>query len=207
MRAEPMAGMSRSPGFLLVAAMWATMMVAMMLPSAAPAILLYGRVHRQSAAAPAAPPTAAFLIGYLVCWIVFSLLAATVQLAVASPMSMAVENRTVGGILLIATGAYQLSPMKEICLRHCRSPAEFLSRHYRPGASGAVRLGLLHGAYCVGCCWLLMALLFVGGVMNLAWIAALTLLVAAEKLLPGGNWIARIAGLALICWGGTMLFA
>jgi predicted metal-binding membrane protein len=88
---------------------------------------------------------------------------------------------------------------------NCQAPAEFLSRHYRPGPWGAARLGLFHGAYCIGCCWLLMALLFVGGVMNLLWIAGLTLLVAAEKLLPGGRWIARIAGLALIVWGVVLL--
>ena len=103
--------------------------------------------------------------------------------------------------LLIAAGLYQLSPLKEACLRHCRNPAQFLSRHYRPGPTGAFRLGVYHGAYCVGCCWLLMALLFVGGVMNLAWIALLTLLVAAEKLLPGGRWIALVTGAAFIAWG------
>ena len=201
-----MPGMAHTPGWPLVAAMWAVMMVAMMLPSAAPAILLYARVHRHSVSGKA-PPTMAFLAGYLACWLGFAMVAAALQLAIASPMSMALESRRASGVLLIAAGLYQLSPLKDACLAHCRSPAEFLSRHYRPGASGAARLGLLHGAYCVGCCWLLMTLLFVGGVMNLLWIAGLTLLVAAEKLLPGGTWIARAAGLALIASGIVLLAA
>jgi predicted metal-binding membrane protein len=105
------------------------------------------------------------------------------------------------GILLVAAGLYQLSPFKSVCLRQCRAPAQFISRHWRPGTLGTVRLGILHGAYCVGCCWLLMALLFVGGVMNFAWIAALALIVGIEKLTPRGEWIGRIAGVLLIVWG------
>ena len=200
-----MEGMTPPPGWPLIAAMWAVMMVAMMLPSAAPAILLYATVHRHSMGAVDTPPTAAFMSGYLFCWIGFAMLAAALQLAFASPMSMALDNRAASAALLIAAGLYQLSPLKDACLSRCRSPAEFITRHYRPGAWGAARLGLLHGAYCVGCCWLLMALLFAGGVMNLLWVAALTLLVAAEKLLPGGQWIARIAGVALIAWGAILL--
>ena len=197
-----MAGMPEmpaAPGWALVFAMWAAMMVAMMVPSAAPAILLYARVHRQSAAR-GHPPTPAFLAGYLTCWTVFSGLAAALQLAIASSMSMALEGRAGTALVLIAAGLYQLSPLKNACLVRCRSPAQFLVRHYRPGTAGAFRLGLLHGAFCVGCCWLLMALLFVGGVMNLLWIAGLTLLVAAEKLLPRGEWIARMAGVAMLGW-------
>ena len=201
-----MAGMAHAPRWPLVASMWAVMMVAMMLPSAAPAILLYARVHRHAVPGKA-PPTLAFLAGYLACWSGFALVATALQFALASPMSMALESRWASGALLIAAGLYQLSPLKLACLDHCRSPAEFLSRHYRPGLWGALRLGLLHGTYCVGCCWLLMLLLFVGGVMNLLWIAGLTLLVAAEKLLPGGVWIGRIAGLALVAFGIVRLAA
>ena len=202
----PMAGMEGTapPGWPLAAAMWAAMMVAMMLPSAAPAILLYAHVHRHSLGS-GTPPTMAFLAGYLACWFGFSMLAAALQLAIASPLSMALDNRAASAALLIAAGLYQLSPLKDACLSRCRSPAAFITHHYRPGPQGAVRLGLLHGAYCVGCCWLLMALLFVGGAMNLLWVAGLTLLVAAEKLLPGGKWIARIAGVALIGWGAVLL--
>jgi predicted metal-binding membrane protein len=108
--------------------------------------------------------------------------------------------------ILIAAGIYQLSPLKEACLAHCRSPAQFLSRHFRPGPTGAFRLGVIHGAFCLGCCWLLMALLFVGGVMNLAWIALLSLLVAGEKLLPGGRLLALAAGLGFIVWGALIAF-
>ena len=201
---EPMEGMAgMAPGWPLVAAMWSAMMVAMMVPSAAPVILLYATVHRRSQDSP--PATAAFLAGYLACWLGFSLLAAWLQVAATSPMSMALGSQIVSGTLLIAAGLYQLSPLKDACLGRCRSPAQFLARHYRPGPTGAVRLGLLHGAYCLGCCWLLMAVLFVVGVMNIAWVAALTLLVAAEKLLPGGQWIARIAGAGLIAWGALLI--
>lgn len=199
---SPMAGMT--PSWPLVFTMWAVMMVAMMLPSAAPTILLYARVHRHSLEG-GTPPTMAFLTGYLACWIGFAAVAAMLQLAVASPMSMSFESRLATGALLVAAGLYQLSPLKDACLSRCRSTVTFLSRHYRPGAWGAVRLGLLHGIYCVGCCWLLMALLFAGGVMNLLWVAGLTLLVASEKLLPGGQWIARVAGVAMIAWGAMKI--
>jgi predicted metal-binding membrane protein len=198
-----MGGMAAmAPGWPLIFAMWAAMMVAMMLPSAAPAILLYARVHRHSAGTDDTPPTAAFLGGYLACWMAFSAIAATFHRALEGD---AFANRNATAALLIGAGLYQLSPLKDACLARCRSPAEFLTRHYRPGTGGAFRLGLLHGVYCVGCCWLLMALLFVGGVMNLAWVAALTLLVAAEKLVPGGNWIARITGVAFAGWGVALL--
>lgn len=200
-----MPGMAPAPGFALVVAMWWAMMVAMMLPSAAPVILLHATVHRRTHAA--APPTATFLAAYLVCWLGFSLVATWAQLALTSPVTMAFDDASLASALLVAVGLYQLSPLKEACLGRCRAPAFFLARHYRPGRRGALRLGLLHGAYCVGCCWLLMALLFVVGVMNLAWVAALTLLVAAEKLLPGGTWIARLSGVALILWGALVLLA
>jgi predicted metal-binding membrane protein len=197
------------PIFALVVAMWWVMMIAMMVPSAAPTVLLYAQVHRKSVDPGANPPIGAFLWGYLLCWLVFSIAAAAAQmwlerLALASPMTMALHSRVAAGVLLIAAGAYQLSPLKDACLGQCRSPADFLARHYRPGASGAFQMGFRHGAYCVGCCWPLMLLLFVGGVMNIAWIAALALIVAAEKLLPYGQWIARIVGIALVC-GGLVL--
>ncbi len=188
--------------WLIVITMWWVMMIAMMLPSAAPVILLYGRVERQRGE----PPTAAFLAGYLGCWFGFALFATVLQhfleqAELLSPMAMTSLSPWLSGGLLIATGFYQWSPIKNACLTNCRTPTDFLTRHYRPGTAGAARLGLIHGAYCVGCCWLLMTLLFIGGVMNLAWIAALTLLVAAEKLLRGEKWIARISGAALIVWG------
>jgi predicted metal-binding membrane protein len=211
-RMDAMGGMDASGStgsYVLVAAMWSAMMVAMMVPSAAPTILLYARVHRHGPGG-SIPPTAAFLAGYVGCWLGFAVVAAALQLwleqaALASPMTMTLHSRTAAGGLLIAAGLYQLSPLKDACLSRCRSPAEFLTRHFRPGPAGALRLGMLHGGYCIGCCWMLMALLFVGGVMNLVWIAALTLLVAAEKLLPGGARVALIAGVSMILWGVVLL--
>ena len=213
-RASPggsMAGMGSSVGAagwspayaLLAISMWWVMMVAMMLPAAAPVILLYVRAAPRGAGGPA---TGHFLAGYLAIWGLFSLLAALLQVAlvnsgVLSQMTMSAGGKWVSAAILVAAGLYQLSPLKQACLAHCRNAAGFLSRHYRPGRSGALRLGVVHGAYCVGCCWLLMALLFVGGVMNLAWIALLTLLVAAEKLLPGGRRVAQVAGLGFVAWG------
>jgi predicted metal-binding membrane protein len=184
--------------------MWWLMMVAMMLPSAAPAILLYGRVREMRGGDAAIAQSWVFLVGYLGVWLLFSIAAASAQHVLAEP-SMALADPRIASAVLIAAGLYQLSPLKSACLRQCRSPAQFLSRHWQPGASGAARLGVLHGAYCVGCCWLLMALLFVGGIMNFAWIAALTLIVGIEKLVPGGEWMGRIAGVALIAWGAVRL--
>jgi len=198
-----MAGMTAD--FFVLAGMWTAMMVAMMMPSVAPTVLLYARAEQLKDFA-ARPPTVAFVGGYLLVWVAFALVAATLQLtlqhaAIASPMTMALTSRRAASAIMVAIGLYQLLPIKDACLGRCRSPAQFLSRHYRPGPRGALRLGALHGAYCVACCWLLMALLFVGGVMNLLWIAGLTLLVAAEKLLPRGQVIAHVAGVVLIGWG------
>ncbi len=200
----------------LVVAMWWTMMVAMMIPSAAPTILLYGRVHRQAHAQGQVQsmhaPTGAFMAGYFLMWLVFSILATALQhllqnAGVISAMSMGSQVRWVSGATLVVAGIYQLSPLKNACLAHCRAPAQFLSQHWRPGASGALRMGVAHGGWCLGCCWMLMALLFVGGAMNLAWIGALTLLVLAEKVLPGGRWVGWCAGIALIAWGAALLLA
>jgi predicted metal-binding membrane protein len=195
--------------WLLMIAMWWVMMIAMMLPSAVPVILLFARVHRHSGDTP---PTAPFLAGYLLVWLGFALLAAALhgvleQFDLVSAATMALPAGWLSAGFLIAAGLYQMTALKDACLSACRSPSDFLTRHYRRGAWGALRMGLIHGTYCVGCCWMLMALLFVGGVMNLAWIAALTFLVAAEKLLPGGPWIARISGAGLILWGTAILLA
>ena len=195
---------------LLVFSMWWVMMVAMMLPAAAPVILLHAVASRRSSPDQTAA-SGIFLAGYLAVWGLFSLAAALVQLALETsgllaPMLMAASGQWVVAGLLAAAGLYQLSPLKEACLNHCRNPAAFLARHYRPGRSGAFRLGTIHGAYCLGCCWLLMALLFVGGVMNLAWIALLTLLVAGEKLLPGGRYLAIAAGMAFLGWAALVAF-
>ncbi|HET9811531.1 MAG TPA: DUF2182 domain-containing protein [Sphingomicrobium sp.] len=190
-----------SPPFAATVLMWWLMMGAMMLPSAVPAVLLYAQVRQSNARTGAALPAPwTFLAGYAAVWLLFSTGAALVQSGFAGP-GMRIASPKLAGALLLAAGLYQLSPFKGACLAHCRSPAEFFTRHWRPGAAGAFRLGILHGAYCVGCCWMLMALLFIGGVMNLALVALLTAVVAAEKLLPGGRRIARLGGIALICGG------
>ena len=199
--------------FLLLIVMWWSMMVAMMVPSAAPMVLLYARVARgaHGVGRERAPGRSGwFVAGYLAVWLGFSLAAAALQeglvrLAWISPgLMQGLTREFAAGVLLLA-GLYQISPVHDVCLSRCRWPGTFLAQHYRPGVAGALNLGLRHGAYCVGCCWLLMALLFVGGVMNLVWIAALTALVAAEKLLPAGRWIGRAAGAGLIAWGLLLL--
>lgn len=192
--------------FALILAMWWIMMIAMMLPSATPAILLYAKV-REHALARGAPPVPAgpglFAGGYLLVWLAFSLAAASLQLALASQrilssMRMALDSSALAGLLLMAAGIYQLSPLKTVCLMHCRSPADYFARHWRPGPSGALRLGILHGAYCLGCCWALMLILFAGGIMNILWIVALTLVVMAEKLMPWGDAVSKFVGTGLI---------
>ena len=200
--------------YALVAGMWWAMMIAMMAPGAAPTILLHARVHRhaqsQGHAVGAFAPSGRFVAGYLLAWLAFSIAAAALQLALeraglVSTMATGARVRWLSAAVLIFAGAYQLSPLKQACLSHCRAPASFLSRHWRPDRWNALRLGLRHGAYCVGCCWVLMALLFVGGVMNLAWIAALSLLVLAEKLLPMGRRVGIAAGVAMVAWGVATL--
>jgi predicted metal-binding membrane protein len=146
----------------------------------------------------------------LLVWLGFSVAAlrwALERAGLVSPMLMGSQSRWLSSAVLIATGLYQLSPLKRACLSHCRAPASFLARHWRPHVCGALRLGALHGGFCVGCCWMLMALLFVGGVMNLVWIAALSVLVLVEKVLPAGRWVGRAAGAALTAWGIATLLA
>jgi predicted metal-binding membrane protein len=198
----------------LMIAMWWIMMIAMMTPSAAPTILLYARVHHHALAQgkvnDKTAPTGAFALGYLLVWLGFAAAATTLQWALegaglVSATMMGSRSRWLSGAVLIAAGLYQLTPLKDICLTHCRTPTSFLSRHWRPHALGALRLGAMHGTYCVGCCWMLMALLFVGGVMNLTWIAALSILVLFEKSLRAGQWVGRGIGVALIGWGVATL--
>ena len=192
--------MMEPPLTAIIIAMWWLMMLAMMLPSATPAILLYARVRQTRAGDASIAQTWVFLVGYLAVWLLFSIVAASVQ-SLVTDSSMALRSRAAQGAVLVAVGLYQLSPLKSACVSQCRSPGQFISRHWRPGWEGAFRLGVIHGAYCVGCCWMLMGLLFVGGVMNLLWVVGLTILVAAEKLLPGGSLLAKVSGVAFILWG------
>jgi predicted metal-binding membrane protein len=185
--------------------MWAIMMVAMMLPTALPMILLYARVAAQRETSTALPPTFVFVGAYVAVWTAFSALAAGTQWWLTSlgvvDGAMRFGDRLPGGLLLIGAGLYQLTPLKRICLVHCRSPVEFLMRHWRAGYEGALSMGLHHGAYCVGCCWFVMALLFVGGVMNLAWVAAIAAFVLAEKVLPFGQRVGQVAGVVAMVAG------
>lgn len=197
----------------IVVAMWWVMMVAMMVPSASPLVLLYARVlHVRSAQDPGAAYVPATLVvaGYLSVWLLFSVIAAAVQRALEpagliSEMMLWSKSAGLSAAVLCAAGLYQFSPLKHACLRQCRAPASFLTQYWRPGTRGAFLLGMRHGAYCVGCCWVLMALLFVGGVMNLAWIAALSLLVLVERLAPAGRLIGNATGWVLIAWGVATL--
>jgi predicted metal-binding membrane protein len=195
------------PHLLLLWAMWAVMMTGMMLPSAAPLLLLYGAAARRSSPQTAARQTYALAAGYLAAWTTFSLGATALQRALASllllsPMMEAVNSRVSAALLLIA-GIYQWTPLKDTCLRTCQSPLGFLMGRWRSGAHGAFWMGLEHGFYCVGCCWALMLLLFAGGVMNVLVIVVLTAFVAFEKLMPLGRLGARISGALMIaagCW-------
>jgi predicted metal-binding membrane protein len=190
---------------LLMFAMWAVMMAGMMLPSALPTILLYSRALRGNDARASITRTFIFAGGYLVAWIGFSLLATLAQwgLAEAALVSPMMESASpmLGGSILLAAGLYQWTPLKDQCLAGCRSPLAFFMQHYRPGGKGAFSAGLRHGLYCVGCCWALMLLLFVGGVMNLLWIVAIAAFVLLEKLAPYGVQGGRLSGVALAGMG------
>jgi len=195
--------------FVLLA-MWWVMMIAMMLPSASPTILLTAALNRRSTSEYPPYGTASFFtMGYLLAWFFFSLIAVIAQLVLAnnglmSTMMYSKSTYLTAG-LLIAAGVWQFSPIKQSCLRHCRSPVEFVTRHRRPGNRGALMMGLHHGTYCLGCCWFLMALLFAGGVMNLYWIAGLALFVLIEKLFTKGVWFGRIAGAGFVITGTALL--
>jgi predicted metal-binding membrane protein len=193
----------------LLWAMWAVMMTAMMLPSASPLLLMYGHAARRSADEAATRQIYALATGYLVVWAAFSVGATALQrglssLLLVSPMMEATSPR-VGAALLLIAGVYQLTPFKHACLRTCQSPLGFLISRWQRGWSGAFHMGLEHGFYCVGCCWALMLLLFAGGVMNLAVIAALTVFVAFEKLAPFGQRGTRISGVLLVAAAFWML--
>jgi len=192
---------------LVVFLMWAVMMVAMMLPSAAPVTLLVASIARKRREAGSNPglSTAPFVLGYLAVWFAFAATATVLQwrLDAAGLLSetMALASMAVAGSVLILGGIYQWTPLKQACLRHCRSPIGFLLHHWRDGALGALISGARHGVFCLGCCWMLMVLLFVGGIMNLAWIAGIALLVLIEKTLPWGGRMGRATGAVLVLWG------
>jgi len=227
---EPMAGMDMPSGvgatvapafrswsvtdFAFMAIMWAVMMVGMMTPSVAPMVLLYATVGRNAVTSGRSlAATGWFVAGYLSAWIAFSLAATAAQwtltrLALLTPM-MESASGIFGGIVLIAAGLYQWAPLKNSCLRQCQTPLGFLMSHggFRSDPFAALRLGAEHGTYCVGCCWVLMTLLFVGGIMNLLWIAGLAILILLEKVVPMGRLIPRVAGAVIATSGVFLLFA
>jgi predicted metal-binding membrane protein len=193
-------------GLALTFSMWAVMMVAMMTPSAAPMILMFAGVNRRRREQQVSyVPTSVFLVGYLVVWAAFSVLATAAQwglhaISLLSPM-MASTSPVLGGVLLLVAGLYQWTPLKHVCLSKCRSPLGFVLNEWREGRWGAFLMGLKHGGYCTGCCWSLMALLFVAGIMNLLWVAAIAGFVLLEKVAPAGDRLGRVAGVVLVGWG------
>ena len=205
-----------TPGYaVLMFYMWWIMMIAMMLPSAAPTVLLYALVNRKAEARPASAArqpwsAAAFTAGYLAAWAGFSAIAVSLQwtferTGLRSPMMLNTTSRIMAGSILLLAGLYQFTPLKEACLRHCRGPIQFLSQTWRPGIGGAFAMGLHHGAYCLGCCWGLMAILFFGGIMNLYWIIGLAAIVLIEKLAPAGLQFGKLLGVGLAAWGAWFL--
>ena len=208
--AAPDPGAWPVPAILPLFLMWVIMMVAMMLPSAAPMILTFASVarRRREQQRPYVP-VIVFVAGYVAVWGGVSAVVAVVQwllhrAALLSPM-MASSSAWLGGVLLLLAGVFQFTPLKHRCLTHCRAPLEFITTRWREGRAGAFAMGIEHGLFCAGCCWALMALLFVLGVMNLLWIAALTILVGMEKLLPGRIWVSRLSGLLLTGWAVWVL--
>ena len=197
-------------GVALSFVMWWVMMIGMMLPGAAPMVLTFATINqrRRERGQPFAA-TAVFAAGYLAAWGGFGLVAALVQAgleqaALTSP-AIATSSRLIGGGLFVAAGLYQFAPVKDACLEKCRSPLDFVLNHWRDGRAGALVMGLEHGAFCIGCCWMVMLLMFAGGVMNLLWAVALTIFVLVEKLLPGGLRFARLGGVLMTLFGAWLV--
>jgi len=198
--------------FTMIAVMWIVMMLAMMLPSVAPTVLVHAAVSQRLANVRERHwRSAAFVGGYALSWSSFSLIAAALQvwlerLALLSP-ALVDASPMLGGLVVAAAGVYQITPAKEVCLRHCRTPLQFVAEHWRPGVIGALRMGAWHGLYCIGCCGALMALLFVVGVMNLAWVAAIALFVLLEKVAFPGTRAGRVLSGILLVAAGLILMS
>jgi predicted metal-binding membrane protein len=197
--------------FALNIAIWWAMMLGMMLPSAAPMILTFATINRQKhRRGQPFVPTMVFTAGYLIAWGLFGILATFADwgleaAALIAPMTGRLTP-VLGAVVIIAAGIYQLTPLKSVCLTHCRSPFDFVLNHWRDGTAGALRMGVEHGLYCLSCCWFLMALLFAAGIMSLLWMAAITVFVLVEKLFPAGLWIARAGGVAMLGFGIYVLW-
>jgi predicted metal-binding membrane protein len=186
------------------------MMIAMMTPSVAPLILMFAKVNRQRKQQDRPFVNTFYLMaGYFLVWAGFSLAATFLQwllqqVSMLNP-EMKTTNKILGGLILIATGIFQFTPLKQTCLKYCRTPLDFLLHQWKEGRKGALRMGILNGFYCVGCCWLLMALLFVAGIMNLLWVALIAIFVLVEKLTLGIKWIPYVAGMILVGYGVLLL--
>lgn len=211
---RPMAGMEdaampavlvpwTAADFALNFAIWWAMMPGMMLPGAAPMILTFAAVNRRKRErGQSFVPTAVFTLGYLIAWGLFGIIATIAdwgleRATLISPTTQRLSP-ALGAIVVIAAGIYQLTPLKAVCLSHCRSPFDFVLNRWREGLAGALRMGLEHGLYCLGCCWFLMVLLFAAGMMSLLWMAAIAVFIFVEKLFPAGPWIARASGVAML---------
>jgi len=210
--AEPQLQSWSATELLLCFIMWAVMMVGMMIPSAAPMIMIFTQTHRkQVSLGQPYVPTSLFGLGYLAVWTAFSLLATAAQWGLnatdlLSPTMLKSTSPILGGTILIAAGIFQWTDLKQRCLKHCRSPLNFLLNEWRDGKMGALIMGLRHGLFCLGCCWALMALLFVTGVMNLLWVALIGIFVLVEKLVPFQRLVSGCAGAVLVSWGGWLLW-
>ena len=208
--AMPQAGSWGVVDLALLFVMWVVMMTAMMLPAAAPLLLMHAAITRtgRERRSPVVP-TAVFLLGYLLVWTGYSGAAALAQWGLHRALllrpAMVSTSPVLGGALLVVAGVYQFTPLKQACLAHCRSPFGFITTEWRDGVGGALRMGVKHGAYCVGCCWVLMALLFVVGVMNLLWVVTLAAFVLLEKVGPSPRAVSRVAGVLLAGWGAWLL--
>lgn len=200
--AQPWSGLD----FTLMFVMWAVMMVAMMVPTVTPMVLAFAMVNRKRRQQQGIfTRTGVFVLGYLLVWWSFALLATVAQWrlhqAALLPSMMGSVTPILGGAILVATGVFQWTRLKDVCLRHCRTPLSFFMTEWREGNQGALIMGFRHGAFCLGCCWFLMGLMFVGGVMNLLWMAAITVYVLLEKVAAGGHVVSRVAGALFIAWG------
>jgi predicted metal-binding membrane protein len=204
--AMPMTPEWTAVDFMLLLLMWIVMMIAMMTPSVAPLILVFAMVNRQRKQQSRPFVNTAYLMaGYFLVWLAFSFVATVLQwslqqIAMLNP-EMKTTNKILGGIILIASGVFQFTPLKQTCLGYCRTPLDFVLRRWKEGKQGALRMGIENGLYCLGCCWLLMTLLFVAGIMNLLWIAIIAVFVLFEKVLSTIKWIPYLAGIALISYG------
>ena len=202
----PATSIGQTSAAIMLFMMWMVMMVAMMIPTAVPMILTFAAINRRRREQHKPfVPTTIFVLGYLCVWGAFSLIATFFQIEIQSLNLMSCQMKMIspimGGLILMAAGIFQFTPLKNVCLTHCRTPLDFIMTSWREGKGGAFVMGLYHGSFCLGCCWFLMALLFVFGVMNVFWVILLTLLVLAEKILPQGKRISQAAGIIFMLWG------